>query len=467
MSKVLTVAWREFKQTVLRKIFLLAIIGIPILIMGAMGLAVLVMVGHEEPPLEGKIAIADPSGEVIKAAHQEFTPQRVARQQQKQIEDIQAATDDLLGPASAMTAPRGATFEMGEFGGRGTVDVEIEPHDRADEDTIGRIKDRVWSGDLIAAAVITDAVLENPDPEVPRKDRPRFDLYVAEVVDTDHASFLEDRLGEAIVRVRAERAALDPDEATAMLRPPLSDTRRMLEGGQETREGAGLRELRQIIPIIFMMLLWGAVIASAQHLMMSTIEEKSNRVMEVLLSALSPLQLMTGKILGHCGVGLLIVVIYSALPLLGLFAFNQQHRIELENIAYLFVFFFMAYFMMGSLMAAVGSAVTDIREANTLVTPVMILMMIPLMLWLPISQAPNGGVATAFSFIPPAIPFVMILRLAADEPVPLWQIPVTIVWGYVCVVGMVWMAAKIFRVGVLMYGKPPSPLQLLKWVRYT
>ena len=176
---------------------------------------------------------------------------------------------------------------------------------------------------------------------------------------------------------------------------------------------------------------------------------------------------MTGKIFGHCGVGLLIVVIYSALPLAGLFAFGQQHRIEMENIAYLFVFFFMAYFMMGSIMAAIGSAVTDIREANTLVTPVMLLMMVPLMLWLPISQAPNGSIATAFSFIPPAIPFVMILRLAADEPVPWWQIPATILWGYACVVGMVWMAAKIFRVGVLMYGKPPSPLQLLKWLRYS
>ena len=123
-----------------------------------------------------------------------------------------------------------------------------------------------------------------------------------------------------------------------------------------------------------------------------------------------------------------------------------------------------------------GDIVVRIREAGqikdvpvrtTLVTPVMFLMMIPLMLWLPISQAPNGSIATAFSFIPPAIPFVMILRLAADEPVPWWQIPATILWGYACVFGMVWIAAKIFRVGVLMYGKPPSLLQLLKWLRYS
>ena len=217
-----------------------------------------------------------------------------------------------------------------------------------------------------------------------------------------------------------------------------------------------------------MMLLWASVFTSAQHLMMTTIEEKSNRVMEILLSAVSPLQLMTGKILGMGGVGLMIVLIYSAFGLGSLVAFAKPHLISPMDLVYLFVFFFMAYFMIAAIMAAVGSAVSDIREANTLITPVMMVVMIPLILWFPISNDPNGGIATAFSFIPPAIPFVMILRLAADEGVNhSWQIPVTIAWGYLCVIGMIWLAAKIFRVGVLMYGKPPSPLQLLKWVKYS
>jgi ABC-2 type transport system permease protein len=224
---------------------------------------------------------------------------------------------------------------------------------------------------------------------------------------------------------------------------------------------------QQLIPVIFMMLLWVAVITSSQHLMMSTIEEKSNRVMEVLLSAVSPLQLITGKILGHGGVGMLIVTVYASLGVGLLAVLGQLGLIDPMSLVYLGVYFFMAYFMIASIMAAVGSAVSDIREANTLVTPVMLVVMIPLVLWMPISQAPNGAFATSVSFIPPAIPFVMILRVTADEAVPLWQIPVTVVWGYACVLGMVWLAAKVFRVGVLMYGKPPSPLQLLKWVRYS
>ena len=264
------------------------------------------------------------------------------------------------------------------------------------------------------------------------------------------------------------RSDLDPDTAMAMLRRPRSSTRRLLASGEELQESANLREIRaQIIPMAFMMLLWIAVMTSSQHLMMSTIEEKSNRVMEVLLSAVSPFQLIAGKIFGHGFVGLLIMAIYSGLAIASLVSFALLNLIDLADLVYLVIYFFMAYFMIASIMAGVGSAVTDIREANTLMMPVMLIAMIPLILWMPISQDPNGGIGTAFSYIPPAIPFVKILRIAADEPVRVWQIPATIAWGYICVAGMVWMAGKVFRVGVLMYGKPPSPWQLLKWLRYS
>lgn len=98
----------------------------------------------------------------------------------------------------------------------------------------------------------------------------------------------------------------------------------------------------------------------------------------------------------------------------------------------------------------------------------MLSLMIPLMLWFPISENPNGLLATITSFIPPVMPFVMVLRIsAASEQAPLWQILLSLVWGYAAMVGMVWLAARIFRVGVLMYGKPPSPMELIRWARYS
>jgi ABC-2 type transport system permease protein len=473
MSKVLAVAVRDFKQTVLRKIFLIAILGIPAAMVAAIALIVLFMVTHKEPPLIGLIALVDPTGEVTPAARAEFHPEQLAQDVQEQLEQMQEMSEQLMrGGAAGGLDPRSVTtfqMEIGSLDAR----IDLESHGQVNDTQLGSLKDRVRAGDLLALAIFPEAVLEAPDPSVDDDRWSRFELFAAEALDDDHVNFIERQLGEAVVRVRAARADLDPDAAMAMLRRPRSTTNRVLAGGQETEEHRGMREVKQIIPMIFMMLLWVATFTSGQHLMMSTIEEKSNRVMEVLLSAVSPFQLMAGKILGQGGVGLLIIMLYSGLGVCGLFAvaltgvLQPQALVEFTALAYLFVFFFMAFFMIASIFAAVGSAVTDIREANTLVTPVMFIVMIPLLLWMPISNAPNGGIATAFSFIPPAIPFVMILRVAADEPVPVWQIPATIVWGYMCVAGMIWMAAKIFRVGVLMYGKPPSPLQLIKWVRYT
>ncbi|MCH7799199.1 MAG: ABC transporter permease [Planctomycetes bacterium] len=470
MSKIAIIAWREFTQTVLRKIFLLAIIGIPVLIVGAIVLMVVVMAGHEEPPLEGTIAVVDPTGEVIEAARREFDPTRIEADRQQERDQIQQATQDILSGGATSGAipginPRAGTFEMGISHGR--VDVRIEAVTDASDATVDDLRQRVHGDDLLAVAIIPADVLETPDRTSPRGARPKFGLLVAERLDADHADFIERRIGKAVVRVRAERAGLDPDTAMALLEPPSSNTTRMLANGEEVAESTKLRKIRSlIIPMAFMMLLWVAVFTSSQHLMMSTIEEKSNRVMEVLLSAVSPFQLMAGKILGHGFVGLLIMSIYSSLAVIGLALAARMDLITVSDLVFLVVYFFMAYFMIASIMAAVGGAVTDIREANTLIMPVMFVVMIPLMLWMPISEAPNGGLATSFSYIPPAIPFVMILRIAADEPVPVWQIPATIAWGYACVLAMVWMSAKIFRVGVLMYGKPPSPLQLIKWLRY-
>ncbi len=469
MSKTLTVACREFRQTVLRPIFIIAVLGIPVLIIGVMALAIFLTVQNKQPPMEGTVAVADLTGEVAEAARVEFDQQRLDRDQAEQLRQMQQQTMESLEGGAAQS-PLGASSPPVMPAARGEIRIDIERVDGSNEEDVASLAGRVSDGDLVAAAVVTSEVIEAAEGE--RERSAPFTLYVGEDLDSDHVGLLERRIGQAVVRVRAERAGLDPDEALAMLRRPGANTSRTLEDGETAKEGEGRRVLQQLLPALFMILIWVSTFTSAQHLLMSTIEEKSNRVMEVLLSAVSPLQLMTGKILGHGAVGLLIAALYSSVVVIG-FAigaiYEESFRdvIVTSDLVLLAIFFFMAYFMIASLMAAVGSAVSDIREANTLVTPVMLMIMIPWILWMPISQSPKGALATVFSFIPPASPFAMIIRMAAEEEVPFWQYPVTIVWGYLCVIAMVWMAAKIFRVGVLMYGKPPSPLELIKWIRYS
>ena len=117
-------------------------------------------------------------------------------------------------------------------------------------------------------------------------------------------------------------------------------------------------------------------------------------------------------------------------------------------------------------MAAVGSAVNELRDAQSLMGPIMLVMVIPMIIWPVLSEHPNGMLATITSFTPPLLPFVMILRVTAStEPIAIWQIVCSIGVGIVSVVAMIWMCARIFRIGVLMQGKPPSILQLAKWIR--
>ena len=465
MSKIAAIAWREFKQTVMRKIFLLAVLGMPVLVIAIAVIAGVMMATHQEPPLVGTVAIVDPTGELSAAAQIEFDQEKIRRDEERQQRELAETATEAMGSGSIPTSPMGTAGAMPKAA-RGEVIITIERVEGDTDASLETLKQRVRDDDLLAAAVIAPEILDTP-PD--RGGQPKFQLFVSESLDSDHVSLIEQRLGASVVRVRAQRTGQDPEEVLAMLKRPRADTKRLLEGDQEMDASAGTRKLAQVlIPMAFMMLIWIGTLTSGQHLLMTTIEEKSNRVMEVLLSAVSPLQLMTGKILGHGGVGLLIVLIYSSVGIAALIALERFTQfITTMDLVYLAIFYFMAYFMIASIMAAVGSAVSEIREANTLVTPVMMLLMIPWMLWMPITQAPNGTVATVCSFIPPMSPFAMILRHVAEEDIPTWQYPVSIIWGYICVLGMIWFAAKIFRVGVLMYGKPPSPLQLIKWARYS
>ncbi len=214
-----------------------------------------------------------------------------------------------------------------------------------------------------------------------------------------------------------------------------------------------------------MVLLLVAVFTGGQYLMTTVIEEKSSRVVEVLLSAVSPLQLMAGKILGQMTVSAIIMLLYAGMGITALISFAFLGLVDPSLFIYLVIFFVIAYFVVGSLMAAIGAAVNELREAQSLMTPVIMVMMLPWILWMPISRDPNSVFATVTSFVPPVNTFVMLLRMTSTSPPPLWQVWLSIALGLASVYAAVWFAAKVFRVGLLMHGKPPNFRTLIKWVR--
>jgi ABC-2 type transport system permease protein len=201
------------------------------------------------------------------------------------------------------------------------------------------------------------------------------------------------------------------------------------------------------------------------QLLTTMVEEKSSRVVEVLLSAVSPMELMAGKLLGQMAASLIGLGLYLAMGLFMLASFALFGLLDISLIFYLLIFFVITYLVMGSLMMAVGAAVNDMKEAQGLMMPLMLVFMVPWLLWFPISLRPDSVLSVTMSFIPPMNTFAILLRMASSSPPPFWQIWLSILIGIASVFGAVWFSAKVFRIGLLMYGRPPNIRTLLRWVR--
>ena len=116
-------------------------------------------------------------------------------------------------------------------------------------------------------------------------------------------------------------------------------------------------------------------------------------------------------------------------------------------------------------LMAVGAAVNDMREAQSLMMPLMMTMIVPWLLWMPILRDPSSTLAVVVSMVPPFSSFGMLLRLASTSPPPAWQVWLSIGLGIAGVFGAVWVTAKVFRIGILMFGKPPDLKTLVRWLR--
>ena len=134
-------------------------------------------------------------------------------------------------------------------------------------------------------------------------------------------------------------------------------------------------------------------------------------------------------------------------------------------IVYFLVFFLITYLVFGALMMSIGAAVNTMQEAGSLMGPVMLMLLFPYMLSPMIGRAPNSPLSVAISFIPPINSFAMMTRMASESPPPAWQVWLTVLIGLATVYAAIWFAAKIFKVGLLMHGRPPNVATLVRWAR--
>lgn len=470
-GKVMRIAGREFASTVLTKGFIIGALVVPAVIAVIMPLVIMLVESAKPPADKGELALIDRSGEVAPLVAELLEPERIVESRWEQLEAMKKLAGDMLG--SQLDALTGDELDemsddqlrsfLEQFGVPqlrvtelpGDTDVETEQA-RLRENLGGtaRGEDR---GLLAVAVVDEDAVVRNPESD----QYGAFSVFTVPKLDDRTVSEIRGALRRAILDRRYEAAGLDRATIDALTSVNAQSTQEVTETG--TRESAF--GLQMIIPGAFMLLMLMGVMTGGQYLLTTTIEEKSSRVVEVLLSAVSSVELMTGKIVGQMAVGLTLLLVYNAVGIIALVVFQRLDLIDGMTIAWMLVFFALAYFMFASIMAAIGSAVNELREAQALMTPVMLFVMIPYFFFLPVTRDPSSVLSTTLSFIPPISPFIMIMRVASSTPPPFWQVLAAVAVNAVAVVVFVWLAAKVFRVGLLMFGKPPNLSTLLKWIR--
>ncbi len=464
MKKILHIAKREFVATVMTKGFIIGMLVTPIMI----GLAVVFLprIMNQTPPkVVGEIAVIDPTGQVIDGLRAYLRPERFAERRDESSREVTNAAPEALKQAAA-GSPAGQAALQGQIkaalGEVPQIDVvALDPG--ADLEQAKAPLKAAGAGAKAEGSKRLALIVVHPDAVRRAQGKESFgsyDIFVRSKLDDRLETDVRNGLREAIVDARVSASGLNRGEIEALTRVDRPPSRTVTAVGEQTTN----RVLNLLLPAAFMALLLISTMTSTQ-LMTTTVEEKASRVVEVLLSAVSPVELMTGKILGQMGAAFVVLALYAGVGIVALFSFAMFGLLDLMLIPFLILFFVLAYLTVAAFMAAIGSAVNEMREAQTLMTPVMLVVMIPWLLWMPISRDPNSPLALVLSFIPPVGNFVMLLRMTSTAPPPMWQVAISIVISAAGAVAAVWAAAKIFRIGLLMFGKPPTFGTLIRWVR--
>lgn len=333
------------------------------------------------------------------------------------------------------------------------------------------LSERVRKGDLIAFAEVGANIAALPD-----KSAPRGELDDSRIVrfQTNSPTWMELR---AIIAESASRAVRTQrltamgvpadrvDEVTAAAIVEDKGLTRKDAGGKLIEGEATRERLKTLfLPLGLAMLMWMVILIGSMPMMQGIIEEKQQRIAEVLLGSVTPFQLMLGKVLGLVATSVTLIIVYLG----GTYWAMGQIK-DLEGslpaglIAWFIVFQILAVLMYGSLYIAIGASCTDTKEMQSLVMPVNLVLALPIIMVFSVVQNPAGPLARPLTYFPPATPIIAIVRLSVTPSMPLWEAILAIIVLLVCTIILVWASGRIFRIGILMQSKGASLKQLIGW----
>jgi ABC-2 type transport system permease protein len=419
MRKIYKVAQREFAEVVRTRTFLVGLLIIPIFIIGVILLSDKLGPRRDAPRPPVRVRVACPSAPLS--------------------EEIKSVLDEHNRSHPSASITYGVT----------------PSNDAAAQE---RGKEDLREGRL-DAYVVLEGDLEGPEGTA------RFFTYKPRPSQVDVLLAVERLLREGVINRRYETRGLDRKMLDEISRVSIQWAELGAGQGQERAQGKSQRMARMMVPFAFMYLIFIGIVGMGQHMVSSIIEEKNSRIIEVLLSAVSPFELMAGKIAGLAAVGLAVMALYGVAGYAA--ARWQGLRIDVgaDLVAYGLVYYVLGFVLFSAILAGIGSTCNTIKETQSLMMPVMFVFIIPMLAWARLAQEPNGELARILSYVPPVTPMVMILRLSSGADVWIGEVVLSILVLIVGVLATVWAAAKVFRTGILLYGKRPGPREILRWLR--
>jgi len=438
MRKVLVVAVREYQAAVRSKGFIITLVAMPILMGG--GLVGQKLLEGRVDLTEKRVAVLDYSGRLFDALA------RAAEERNESTEVFRVDADGSrrqVGPrfvveyiASPAEDPLQAQFELSE---------------------------RVRQEGVLGFVIIPETIIQTGKEPAAAT----IEYYSNRPTYFDFPRWLESEVNRQVQEIRLQSANVDPDLVRAATTPvdvtSLGLVSRDADGrllqAEETNRAASL-----LVPVGLMMLMFMVIMIGAQPLLQSVLEEKMQRIAEVLLGSVSPFQLMLGKLLGVVGTSLTITAVYLVGGVGALEGAGFGSLLASDVVWWFVLYSALAVLLYGAVFAAVGAAVTDMKEAQSLIMPVMLVLASPFFIWLHIVREPGSNFALAVSLFPPATPLLMPMRQAVPPGIPLWQPCVGIVLVLLATFLCVFAAGRIFRVGILMQGQGARLGQMLRWI---
>ncbi|MCU0234395.1 MAG: ABC transporter permease [Thermoanaerobaculales bacterium] len=322
-----------------------------------------------------------------------------------------------------------------------------------------RIKAAVQAKDFDGMLVLPADLLGEGRPEYVAPNVAAFKLLTV----------LERAVNNVVVAERLTGAGLDPESVRELTKRVDLRTLKLGRGGEETSD----QGQTFLLAYVFMMIIYVTVLMYGIYVMRGVLEEKSSRVVEVVISTLKPFELMLGKILGIGAVGLTQFLIWAllmaAVTAPGAAAAVGVEGIELPSIpgqllAFFVVYFVLGFLLYGTLYAGIGAAFDTEQEAQNFQGVVTMFLVVPLVLMMQILNQPDGTLSVVLSLIPFFTPMLMFLRMTLS-PVPPLQLAASVALMVAAILACTWLVAKIYRVGILMHGSKPKWKDLARWVR--